>query len=159
MSSSLPMVSQKQYERVQSYIRKGIEEGAEVLAGGEGHPEGLEAGYFVKPTVYVNVKNEMTIAQEEIFGPVLSVIAYDSEDEAIGIANVSKYGLHAAVLGKDLSRARRVASQLQAGRVVINGMTDDPQAPWGGFKYSGVGREYGRYGLEEFLDPRAILDP
>jgi aldehyde dehydrogenase (NAD+) len=94
-----PMVSQKQYERVESYIRKGIEEGAEVLVGGEGHPKGLEAGYFVKPTVFVNVKNEMTIAQEEIFGPVLSVIAYDSEDEAIRIANDSRYGLHSAVMG------------------------------------------------------------
>jgi aldehyde dehydrogenase (NAD+) len=153
-----PMVSQKQYERVQSYIRKGIEEGAEVLAGGEGHPEGLEAGYFVKPTVFVNVKNDMAIAQEEIFGPVLCVIAYDSEDEAIRIANDSKYGLHAAVLGTDLQRARRVASQIRSGRVVINGMTDDPQAPWGGFKYSGVGREYGRYGIEAFLESRAILD-
>src|SRR6266481_6111476 len=153
-----PMVSEKQYERIQSYIRKGIDEGAEVLVGGEGHPPGFEAGYFVKPTVFVNVKNEMTIAQEEIFGPVLSVIAYDSEDEAIRIANDSKYGLHAAVLGKDLSRARRVASQLQAGRVVINGMTDDPQAPWGGFKYSGVGREYGQYGIGAFLEPKAILE-
>jgi aldehyde dehydrogenase (NAD+) len=153
-----PMVSQKQYERVQSCIRKGIEEGAEVLAGGEGHPEGLEAGYFVKPTVFVNVKDDMTIAKEEIFGPVLSVIAYDSEDEAIRIANDSKYGLHAAVIGPDLQRARRVASQLRAGRVVINGMTDDPQAPWGGFKYSGVGREYGRYGIEAFLETRAILE-
>jgi len=153
-----PMVSQKQYERVESYIRKGIEEGAEVLVGGEGRPEGLEAGYFVKPTVFVNVKNDMTIAQEEIFGPVLSVIAYDSEDEAIRIANDSKYGLHAAVLGTDIQRARRVASQLRAGRVVINGMTDDPQAPWGGFKYSGIGREYGRYGIEAFLEPKAILE-
>jgi aldehyde dehydrogenase (NAD+) len=153
-----PMVSQKQYERVQSYIRKGIEEGAEVLAGGEGRPEGFEAGYFVKPTVFANVKNDMTIAQEEIFGPVLCVIAYDSEDEAIRIANDSKYGLHAAVLGTDLQRARRVASQIRAGRVVINGMTDDPQAPWGGFKYSGVGREYGRYGIEAFLETRAILE-
>jgi len=153
-----PMVSQKQYERVQSCIRNGIEEGAEVLAGGEGHPEGLEAGYFVKPTVFVNVKNDMTIAKEEIFGPVLSVIAYDSEDEAIRIANDSKYGLHAAVIGPDLQRARRVASQLRAGRVVINGMTDDPQAPWGGFKYSGFGREYGRYGIEAFLETRAILE-
>jgi aldehyde dehydrogenase (NAD+) len=153
-----PMVSQKQYERVESYIRKGIEEGAEVLVGGEGHPKGLEAGYFVKPTVFVNVKNEMTIAQEEIFGPVLSVIAYDSEDEAIRIANDSKYGLHSAVLGTDIQRARRVASQLQAGRVVINNMTDDPQAPWGGFKYSGVGREYGKYGIESFLEPKAILE-
>ncbi len=153
-----PMVSQKQYERVQSYIRKGIEEGAEVLVGGEGHPEGLEAGFFVKPTVFVNVKNDMTIAQEEIFGPVLCVIAYDSEDDAIRLANDSRYGLHAAVIGTDLSRARRVASQLLAGRVVINSMTDDPQAPWGGFKYSGVGREYGRYGIEAFLEPRAILE-
>jgi aldehyde dehydrogenase (NAD+) len=152
-----PMVSQKQYERVQSYIRRGIEEGAEVLVGGEGRPEGLESGYFVKPTVFVNVTNDMTIAREEIFGPVLSVIAYDTEDEAISIANDSRYGLHAAVLGTDLSRARRVAAQLRAGRVVINGMTDDPQAPWGGFKYSGVGREYGRYGIEAFVEPRAIL--
>jgi len=153
-----PVVSQKQYERIQSYIRKGIEEGAEVLVGGEGHPEGLEAGFFVKPTVFVNVKNDMTIAQEEIFGPVLSVIAYDSEDDAIRIANDSKYGLHAAVIGTDLARARRVASQLRAGRVVINNMTDDPQAPWGGFKFSGVGREYGRYGIEAFLETRAILE-
>jgi aldehyde dehydrogenase (NAD+) len=153
-----PMVSQKQYERVESHIRKGIEEGAEVLVGGEGHPKGLEAGYFVKPTVFVNVENEMTIAQEEIFGPVLSVIAYDSEDEAICIANDSKYGLHSAVLGTDIQRARRVASHLRAGRVVINNMTDDPQAPWGGFKYSGVGREYGKYGIEAFLEPKAILE-
>jgi aldehyde dehydrogenase (NAD+) len=153
-----PMVSQKQYERIQSNIRKGIEEGAEVLVGGEGRPEGFEAGYFVKPTVFINVKNDMAIAQEEIFGPVLSVIAYDSEDEAIRIANDSKYGLHAAVLGTDLQRARRVASQIRAGRVVINNMTDDPQAPWGGFKYSGIGREYGRYGIEAFLEPKAILE-
>jgi len=154
-----PMVSQKQYERIQSYIRKGIEEGAEVLVGGEGHPEGFEAGYYVKPTIFVNVKNEMTIAQEEIFGPVLSVIAYDTEDEAIQVANDSKYGLHACVIGTDLQRARRVATQIRAGRVVINGMTDDAQAPWGGFKYSGVGREYGRYGIEAFLETRAILEP
>lgn len=153
-----PMVSQNQYERVQSYIRKGIEEGAEVLVGGEGHPAGFEAGYFVKPTVFVNVKNDMAIAQEEIFGPVLCVITYDSEDEAIRIANDSKYGLHAAVIGADLQRARRVASQIRAGRVAINGMTDDPQAPWGGFKYSGFGREYGQYGIEAFLETRAILE-
>jgi aldehyde dehydrogenase (NAD+) len=153
-----PMVSQKQYERIQSYIHTGIEEGAEVLVGGEGHPPGFESGYFVKPTVFVNVRNDMTIAQEEIFGPVLCVIAYDSEDEAIQIANDSKYGLHAAVLGTDLQRARRVASQIRAGRVVINGMTDDPQAPWGGFKFSGVGREYGQNGMEAFLETRAILE-
>src|ERR1700723_1764800 len=153
-----PMVSQKQYERVESYIRKGIEEGAEVLVGGEGHPKGLEAGCFVKPTVFVNVTNDMTIAREEIFGPVLCVIAYENEEDAITIANDSKYGLHSAVLGTDIQRARRVASQLQAGRVVINNMTDDPQAPWGGFKYSGVGREYGKYGIEAFLEPKAILE-
>jgi aldehyde dehydrogenase (NAD+) len=153
-----PMVSQKQYERVESYIRKGIEEGAEVLVGGEGHPAGFDAGYFVKPTVFVNVRNDMTIAQEQIFGPVLCVITYDSEDEAIRIANDSKYALHAAVIASDLQRARRVASQIRAGRVVINGMTDDPQAPWGGFKYSGVGREYGRYGIEAFAETRAILE-
>jgi aldehyde dehydrogenase (NAD+) len=153
-----PMVSQKQYERIQSYIGKGIEEGAEVLTGGKGQPLGFEGGYFVKPTVFVNVTNDMTIAQEEIFGPVLCVIAYDSEDEAIRIANDSKYGLHGAVLGTDIERARRVAAQLRAGRVVINGMTDDPDAPWGGFKYSGVGREYGAYGIEAFVETRAILE-
>jgi aldehyde dehydrogenase (NAD+) len=153
-----PMVSKKQYERVQSYIRKGIEEGAEVLVGGEGHPRGLERGNFVKPTVFANVSNDMTIAQEEIFGPVLSVIAYDTVDEAVSIANDSKYGLHAFVNGSDLLRARHVAGQILAGRVVINGMRDDPQAPWGGFKHSGIGREYGAFGIEAFLEPRAILE-
>jgi aldehyde dehydrogenase (NAD+) len=153
-----PMVSQKQYERVESYIRKGIEEGAEVLVGGEGHPDGLDAGFFVKPTVFVNVTNDMAIAQEEIFGPVLCVIAYDNDEDAVRIANDSNYGLHGAVLGKDLQRARRIASQLRTGRVVINNMTDDPDAPWGGFKFSGVGREYGKYGIEAFLEPKAILE-
>ena len=114
-----PMVSQKQYERVQSYIRKGIEEGAEVLVGGEGHPKGLEAGYFVKPTVFVNVKNDMTVAREEIFGPVLCVIAYADEEDAIRIANDTDFGLHAYVSGTDAKRARRVASQILAGRVAI----------------------------------------
>src|SRR5450830_171031 len=153
-----PMVSLNQYERVQSYIRKGMAEGAEVLVGGLGHPEGFEAGYFVKPTIFVNVKNDMTIAQEEIFGPVLAIIAYDMDEDAIRIANDSNYGLHAAVIGTDLQRARHVATQLRAGRVVINNMADDPQAPWGGFKHSGVGREYGRYGIEAYLEPRAILE-
>ena len=153
-----PMVTRTQYERVESHIRKGIEEGAEVLFGGEGHPEGLEAGNFVKPTIFVNVTNDMTIAQEEIFGPVLSVIAYDTEEEAIKISNDSRYGLHAFVSGNDLQRARRVASQILAGRVAINGMLDDPQAPWGGFKFSGVGREFGAFGIEAFLEPRAILE-
>jgi aldehyde dehydrogenase (NAD+) len=153
-----PMVTQKQYERVQSYIRKGIEEGADVLVGGEGQPKGLEAGYFVKPTVFVNVKNDMTIAREEIFGPVLSVITYKDEEDAIRIANDTDFGLHAYVSGTDIERARRVASQLLAGRVAINGMLDDQQAPFGGFKNSGVGREFGTFGIEAFLEPRAILE-
>ena len=153
-----PMVNQKQYERVQSYIRKGIEEGAEVLVGGEGHPKGLESGYFVKPTVFVNVTNNMTIAQEEIFGPVLCVIAYETEEDAIRIANDTDYGLHAYVSGTNVERARRVASQILAGRVAINGLLDDQQAPFGGFKNSGVGREFGTYGIGAFLEPRAILE-
>ena len=153
-----PMVTQKQYERVQSYIRKGIEEGAEVLVGGEGHPKGLEAGYFVKPTVFVNVTNKMTIAREEIFGPDLCVITYGTDDDAIELANDTIYGLHAYVSGTDLQRARRVASHLLVGRVAINGMLDDQQAPFGGFKHSGVGREFGTFGIEAFLEPRAILE-
>jgi len=153
-----PMVNQKQYERVQSYIRKGIEEGAEVLVGGEGPPPGLESGYFVKPTVFVNVSNDMTIAREEIFGPVLSVIAYEDDEDAIRIANDTEYGLHAYVSGTDIGRARRVASQIQAGRVAINGLLDDQQAPFGGFKHSGVGREFGIYGIEAYLETRAILE-
>jgi len=153
-----PMVTEKQYERVQSYIHKGIEEGAEVLVGGEGHPPGLESGYFVKPTVFVNVRNDMTIAQEEIFGPVLSVITYEDDEDAIRIANDTDYGLHAYVSGTDLQRARRVASQIRAGRVAINGLLDDQQAPFGGFKHSGVGREFGTFGIEAYLEPRAILE-
>jgi aldehyde dehydrogenase (NAD+) len=153
-----PMVTEKQYERVQSYIRKGIEEGADVLVGGEGHPTGLEAGYFVKPTVFVNGTNDMTIAREEIFGPVLCVIAYDTEEDAIRIANDTSFGLHAFVSGTDVARARRVATQILAGRVAINGMLDDQQAPFGGFKHSGVGREFGTFGIEAFLEPRAILE-
>jgi len=152
-----PMVSRKQYERVQSYIRKGIEEGAEVLVGGEGRPAGLESGYFVKPTVFVNVKNDMTIAREEIFGPVLSVITYEDEKDAIRIANDTEYGLHAYVSGTDIQRARRVAAQIQAGRIAVNGLLDDQQAPFGGFKNSGVGREFGTYGIEAYLEPKAIL--
>src|ERR1700732_339827 len=153
-----PMVSEKQYERIQSYIRKGIEEGAEVLVGGEGHPEGLDAGYFAKPTVFVNVNNDTTIAREEIFGPVLCVIAYDTDEDAIRIANDTNFGLHAFVSGTDIQRARRVASQILAGRVAIYGMLDDQQAPFGGFKHSGVGREFGTFGIEAFLEPRAILE-
>lgn len=153
-----PMVNLKQYQRVQAYIRLGIEEGAEVLVGGEGHPPGLESGYFVKPTVFVNVNNDMTIAREEIFGPVLSVITYEDDEDAIKIANDTEYGLHAYVSGTDIQRARRVASQIQAGRIAINGLLDDQQAPFGGFKHSGFGREFGTYGIEAFLEPRAILE-
>ena len=153
-----PMVTQKQYERVQSYIRKGVAEGAQVLVGGEGHPAGLEAGYFVKPTVFVNVRNDMTIAREEIFGPVLCVIPYETEEQAVSIANDTSYGLHGFVSGTDMTRARRVASQILAGRVAINGMFDDPQAPFGGFKRSGIGREFGAPGIEAYLESRAILE-
>jgi aldehyde dehydrogenase (NAD+) len=153
-----PMVTQKQYERVQSYIRKGIAEGAKVLVGGEGHPPGLEAGHFVKPTVFVNATNDMTIAREEIFGPVLCVITYETEEDAVRIANDTSYGLHGFVSGTDVARARRVASQILAGRVAINGMLDDPQAPFGGFKHSGVGREFGTFGIEAFLETRAVLE-
>jgi aldehyde dehydrogenase (NAD+) len=151
------MVTQKQYERVQSYIRKGIDEGATILVGGAGRPQGLEAGYFVKPTVFVDVDNDMTIAREEIFGPVLCVISYEDEEDAIRIANDTDFGLHAFVSSSDVARARRVAGQLRAGRVAINGMLDDQQAPFGGFKHSGLGRECGAYGIEAFLEPKAIL--
>jgi len=152
-----PLVTQKQYERVQSYIRLGVEEGAELLVGGEGHPQGLEQGYFVKPTVFVNVTNDMRIAREEIFGPVLSILTYRTEEEAIDIANDTVYGLHGYVSGADLERANRVASQIVAGRVFINGLYDEPRAPFGGFKQSGIGREFGPYGLEAYVEPKAII--
>ena len=151
-----PMVSQKQYDRIQSYIRKGIAEGAELLVGGEGHPEGFEAGFFVKPTVFVNVKNDMTIAQEEIFGPVLSIIPYDDEDDAVRIANDTIYGLHAGVFGGDQEHATQVARRIQAGQVDINGQNFDPMAPFGGYKQSGHGRELGKYGLEEYLETKSL---
>ncbi|WP_034295177.1 aldehyde dehydrogenase family protein [Herbaspirillum sp. RV1423] len=152
-----PLVTQKQYERVQGYIRLGIEEGAELLVGGEGHPEGLEQGYFVKPTVFVNVRNDMRIAREEIFGPVLSILTYRTEEEAVEIANDTVYGLHGYVSGRDLERANRVASQIVAGRIFINGLYDEPRAPFGGFKQSGIGREFGPYGLEAYVEPKAII--
>ncbi len=153
-----PMVSQKQYERVQQYIQLGIEEGAELWIGGPGKPEHLEAGNFVKPTVFVNVTNDMRIAREEIFGPVLSVISYSDEDEAIAIANDTDYGLQAYVSSASDEHANRVAAQIRAGRVLINGLKHDPMAPFGGFKQSGIGREYGAYGLEAYLEPKAILN-
>ncbi len=151
-----PMVSQRQYERVQSYIRRGVEEGATLVVGGEGHPDGL-GGYYVKPTVFANVTNDMTIAREEIFGPVLSILTYRTEEEAIEIANDTVYGLQAYVISSDLERARAVASRLEAGRVIINGAPHEPLAPFGGFKQSGIGREYGVFGLEAFLETKAVL--
>lgn len=151
------MVSKKQYDRVQQYIGIGIAEGAEVLVGGQGKPDGLEAGNFVKPTVFVNVSNNMRIAREEIFGPVLSVITYKDETEAIAIANDTVYGLQAYVSSADTNRANRVAGQIDAGRVLVNGLFHDPLVPFGGFKQSGIGREYGVYGLGAYLEPKAIL--
>ncbi|MFZ4931798.1 aldehyde dehydrogenase family protein [Chryseobacterium sp. Mn2064] len=152
-----PMVSEKQYERVQSYIQLGVEEGAELLVGGVGKPEGLENGNFVKATIFTNVRNDMRIAQEEIFGPVLSIIPYNSEEEAVAIANDTSYGLAAYVSSSDEKRALNVASQIEAGRVCVNGFKHDPLAPFGGFKQSGIGREFGAYGLEEYLEPKSIL--
>lgn len=152
-----PMVSQKQWDRVQDYIHLGLKEGAELLVGGYGRPDGLEQGWFVQPTIFTGVSNQMRIAREEIFGPVLCVIAYDDEDEAIAIANDTTYGLQAYVESADLAHARRVAERLESGRVVINSAPHAPLAPFGGFKRSGIGREYGRYGLEAHLEVRAIL--
>lgn len=152
-----PMVSAKQYERVQRYIRRGVEEGATLVVGGPGHPEGLEGGHFVRPTVFANVTNDMTIARDEIFGPVLSILTYRTQEEAIAIANDTIYGLQATVISPDLERARAVAARLEAGRVVINDAPHEPLAPFGGFKQSGIGREFGTFGLEAFLEPKAVL--
>ena len=152
-----PMVTRKQYERVQDYIRIGLDEGATLLTGGLGQPEGLEAGNFVKPTVFTNVNNTMRIAREEIFGPVLCVIPYDDEAQAIAIANDTPYGLAAYITAGDKERAYRVAAQIDAGRVCVNNVLHDPLAPFGGFKQSGVGREYGVLGLEAYLEPKAII--
>jgi aldehyde dehydrogenase (NAD+) len=152
-----PMVSQKQWERVQSYIRTGIGEGAVLLTGGEGRPDGMERGWFVRPTIFTRVTNQMRIAREEIFGPVLCVIPYRDEAEAIAIANDTSYGLQSYVLSHDVDHAKQVAAQLQAGRIVINGAPHEPLAPFGGFKQSGIGREFGTFGLDAFLEPRAIL--
>jgi aldehyde dehydrogenase (NAD+) len=152
-----PMVTASHWDRVQSYIRKGIDEGAEIVIGGLGKPEGLEAGNFVKPTLFANVRNDMTIAQEEIFGPVLVMITYRDDDEAVEIANDVEYGLHAYVYGTDRARARAVANRLQAGRVMINELVDDPKAPFGGFKMSGFGREFGVAGMQAFTESRAVF--
>jgi aldehyde dehydrogenase (NAD+) len=151
-----PLANAKQFEKVQGLIQKGIEEGAKVAAGGVGRPEGFNRGYYVKPTVFANVTNDMTIAREEIFGPVLVVIPYEDEDDAVRIANDTPYGLSAYVQGSE-ERARRVARKLRAGNVHINGAFGGMGTPFGGFKQSGLGREGGRFGLEEFLEVKAAI--
>ncbi len=151
-----PLVSDAQRQRVRDYIRTGQEEGAKLVAGGAEAPEGLERGYFVRPTVFSEVRPEMTIAQEEIFGPVLALMPYESEDEAVEIANGTIYGLAGGVWSGDPEHARQVARRLRTGQVEINGATFNPLAPFGGYKQSGHGRELGRYGLEEFLEVKAI---
>jgi aldehyde dehydrogenase (NAD+) len=153
-----PLASQKQYDRVQDYIKSAKEEGAELLIGGEGHPDGLNEGFFVKPTAFAGVTKNMRIAREEIFGPVLSIMTYKTEQEAIEMANDTIYGLLAYVSSSDQKRARRVASQIHAGRVLINTLNHDPLAPFGGFKQSGMGREGGVLGLDEYLEPKAIIE-
>jgi len=151
-----PLVSDAQRERVRGYIRRGEEEGAKLVAGGAEAPEGLEQGYFVRPTVFSEVRPDMTIAQEEIFGPVLAMIPYDTEDEAVEIANGTIYGLAGGVWSGDPEHAQAVARRLRTGQVEINGATFNPLAPFGGYKQSGHGRELGRFGLEEFLEIKSI---
>lgn len=152
-----PMVSQKQYDRVQAYIELGMREGASLLAGGLGRPAGLDRGWFTKPTIFTDVNNQMPVAREEIFGPVLSVITYRDEDEAVSIANDTPYGLQAYLHGADVAHMQALADRLESGRVVVNGAPHEPLAPFGGFKQSGIGREYGVFGLEAFLEPKAVI--
>jgi aldehyde dehydrogenase (NAD+) len=151
-----PMVSRKQWERVQGYIELGQQEGATLLAGGSGLPAGVERGWFVKPTVFTNVRNDMRIAREEIFGPVLAIIPYGDEEEAIAIANDTSYGLSAMVLG-GTDRALQVAARIDSGRVLINTLAHEPLAPFGGFKQSGLGRENGRWGMAAYLEPKTVI--
>lgn len=151
-----PLVSELQRERVRAYIKKGIEEGATLVTGGPEPPEGLAKGYFVKPTIFANVRNDMTIAREEIFGPVLSIIPYENEEDAVRIANDTIYGLSGAVWSSDRERAMRVARRLRTGQVEINGGNFNPLAPFGGYKQSGNGRELGKYGFEEFLEIKSM---
>lgn len=152
-----PLVSELQFNKVQALIQKGIDEGATLETGGVGRPDGLDAGYFVKPTIFSGVSNDMTIAREEIFGPVLSLIPYDDEDHAVEIANDTVYGLSAYVSSGDIDRARAVGARLRAGNVHINGAALDINAPFGGYKQSGNGREFSEWGLEEFLEKKAML--
>jgi aldehyde dehydrogenase (NAD+) len=152
-----PVVSKLQFDRVEGYIEKGIAEGATLVIGGTGRPEGMTRGYYVKPTIFSNVSNDMTIAREEIFGPVLCILPYRTEDEAIRIANDTPYGLAAYVWSRDNERARRVGSRIRAGQVALNGASGDMQTPFGGFKMSGNGREYGEFGLRDFLEVKAVI--
>ena len=151
-----PLVSEAQWNKVQGLIQKGIDEGATLVAGGTGRPEGIAKGYFARPTVFSGVSNDMTIAREEIFGPVLSILPYDDEDDAVRIANDTSYGLSGYVSSADLARARRVAARLRTGMVHINGASLDSMAPFGGYKQSGNGREWGPHGMDEFLEVKSI---
>jgi aldehyde dehydrogenase (NAD+) len=151
-----PLSSRVQFDKVQGLIKVGIDEGAEVVAGGLGKPEGLETGYFVKPTVFAGVNNQMTIAQEEIFGPVLTMIPFDTEEQAIEIANDTPYGLAAYLSTGDDERAKRVAGQLRAGMVSLNSASQNYTAPFGGYKQSGNGREWGEFGFDDFLEIKGI---
>ncbi|GFM16172.1 MULTISPECIES: aldehyde dehydrogenase [Mycobacteriaceae] len=153
-----PLISEKQRERVEGYIKKGIEEGARVVAGG-GRPEGLDSGWFVQPTVFADVDNSMTIAQEEIFGPVLAVIPYEDEDDAVRIANDSVYGLAGSVYTSDNDKALKIARKIRTGTYAVNMYAFDPGAPFGGFKNSGIGRENGPEGIEAYCEPKSILLP
>jgi aldehyde dehydrogenase (NAD+) len=152
-----PVVSEAQFRKIQRLIEAGIAEGATLVAGGPGRPEGFNRGYYVRPTVFANVKPEMTIAREEIFGPVLSILPYDTEEQAIRLANDTVYGLSGFVHSSDLEHARRVAAQLRTGNVHLNGAGPDFAAPFGGYKQSGNGREWGVFGLEEFLETKAVM--
>jgi aldehyde dehydrogenase (NAD+) len=151
-----PVVSKVQWDKIQRLIQSGVDEGATLVVGGPGKPEGLEVGHYVKPTVFANVKNDMTIAREEIFGPVMSILGYDSLDEAIAVGNDTEYGLAAYVSGADLNEVRKVARRLRAGQVGLNG-AHDAKAPFGGYKMSGNGREWGDYAFGEFLETKAIV--
>ena len=152
-----PVVSQVQFDKIQRLIQAGIDEGATVAAGGVGRPDGIESGYFVKPTVFSGVTNDMTIAREEIFGPVMTLIGYQDEDDAVRIANDTNYGLSGYVSAADPERARKIARRLRTGNVHLNGAPLDRNAPFGGYKQSGNGREFGKFGLEEFLESKAIF--